>query len=135
MDIRSAFQSQYLAAYDLPADRPVTITIEAVEVVEVEQETGGTKGRPAIRAAKARKLWLLNKTNSELLAAMWGYETEAWIGKRVSIAREKVRFGRETVDGIRVQGSPDLDHDLKATVKLPRKRPREVVLTKTLASE
>jgi hypothetical protein len=134
MDIRSAFTGKYLAAADIPAGREVTVTIEAVSMVDVELEAGGVQSRALVAMRAAKKGWLLNRTNAELISAMFGYETAAWAGKRVTIGRAKVKFGRDTVDGIRVIGSPDLDADRRAEVKLPRKKPQAVVLRRTGAS-
>jgi hypothetical protein len=134
MDIRSAFTGKYLAAADIPAGREVTVTIEAVSMVDVELEAGGVQSRALVAMRNAKKGWLLNRTNAELISAMFSYETAAWAGKRVTISRAKVKFGRDTVDGIRVIGSPDLDSDRRAEVKLPRKKPQAVVLRRTGAS-
>lgn len=133
MDIRSAFTGKYLAAADLPAGREITMTIEGVSMVDVELEAGGVQSRALVSIRGAKKGWLLNRTNAELVSAMFGYETGEWHGKRVTIGRAKVKFGRDTVDGIRVIGSPDIAADVRAEVKLPRKKPQPVTLRRIVA--
>jgi hypothetical protein len=100
-------------------------------MVDVALAKGGVESRAMVSMKNAKKGWLLNRTNAELISAMFGYETADWQGRRVTISRAKVKFGPDTVDGIRVIGSPDLERDVRAEVKLPRKKPQAVVLRRT----
>jgi hypothetical protein len=59
---------------------------------------------------------VLNKTNSMVLTAAYGDETDAWIGKGVEIWAEPVKLHGESVPGLKVQPArlpaPVPDHHL-----------------------
>jgi hypothetical protein len=134
VNYKAMFKGRFIAAVEIPDGREVTMTIRAVEIVPIEDERGEIRQRPVVSLAGTDRGWVLNRTNAELVAAMFGAETDDWAGKRVTLRSEVVQFGRERVPGIRVCGSPDLRRDLRATVKLPRKRPSEVTLRRTGSS-
>lgn len=130
MDYRAAFTGRYLAAPDLRG-RAATVVIERVDLQPVEDEQGNARDRLIVGLVGKKKAWVLNRTNAELIAAMFGPDTDEWIGHAVTIRAEKVQFGRERVDGLRVQGSPELPADREVEVKLPKKRPQKVTLRRT----
>lgn len=130
MDYRTAFVSKYISAVEIAEGKTRTVKIAKVEVLPVEDENGNARPRLVVSIEGSDRAWIVNRTNAELIAAMFGSETTAWHGKRVVIARESVRFGGQTVDGIRVVGSQDIAKDVQAVVKLPRKRPQTVTLKK-----
>src|SRR6185503_15613718 len=74
---------------------------------------------------------VLNRSNAELLVALFGRDTEGWIGHWVTLGVQQVRMGKDMVPGIRVVGSPELKAPKTVTVKLPRKKPQDVVLRQT----
>lgn len=128
---KAAFAGDFLTAAEL-GGREATITISGMEAVKFAKEEGGSDGKWAasVKERPGRK-FAVNVTNANLIAAMFGDQIEGWIGKRVTLHSEKVRFGGQVTDAIRVMGSPDLDGDVTATVKLPRKKPVQVRLVKT----
>ena len=101
--------------------------------VALEQLEGGAKGveTKAIVSFVERPLQLvLNKTNALALKAMFGRETDAWVGKRVTLYPENIEFEGNDL-AVRVRGSPDLPTNLTFELKLARKKPRQVTLQKT----
>ena len=66
----------------------------------------------------------LNSTNGQSLKAMFGRKPLDWIGKRVTFVPEKDRFGKEVVDAIRIQGSPDIKEPIDVEIRMPRKKPK-----------
>lgn len=111
--------------------RPGTLTIAAVDVEPLPQDDGTERMRGVISFRGTPKQWVLNSTNGQCLRAMFGKHLPDWIGKRVTLACEQDRFGRETVDAIRVQGSPDIAAAIEIEIKLPRRKPRTRHLERT----
>jgi hypothetical protein len=115
-------------------EKPVTMTITGIERVDFEKEDGdGHEKRGVMSFSETERRFVLNKTNIALLAAMWS-TPDASIGHKVTIGPEQVQFGAETVTGIRVLGSPELEAPLTVMVKLPRRKPLKRTLTPTLGA-
>ena len=119
---------------DLFKGRKVTLTIKNVDVEVLEGEKG--KEPKVILFFVERPLDLvLPKTNGFCLKRMFGPNPHNWIGKRVAFFPTTTKFGRETVDCIRVWGSPDLEADMKITVPQGRKKPLEMTMHKVKPGE
>jgi hypothetical protein len=139
MDIRTVLVGEYIAAVEIGDKRP-TVTIDRVEKrriasVAMEGEQSKEKDRAVVFFQGKDRGWVLNKTNALSLAAMFGNETEAWKGKRVTLYAELVQAGRKHELGIRVAGSPDLEAPVSFDLVLPRKRPKKVTLEVTGKAE
>jgi hypothetical protein len=124
--------SQFVAAVEL-GDATPTLTIDSVRVATVESmDPGkGASDKLIVYFAEASKGWIVNSTNGKCLAAMWGDDVRGWIGKRVTLIVEPVRFGGKTLPGIRIKGSPDIGSAIQVEIKMPRKKAtyRELVPT------
>lgn len=127
------FPGRFVKA-DLLNGREVTVTVASVNVDDLPTEKGTVEKRGIVRFRETERALVLNRTNAECLKAMFGPELAAWEGKRVTLYPTKARLGPETVDAIRVRGSPDLAADLTFELRLPRKKPTRVTLTKTVAA-
>ena len=121
--------SKYIKAAEFNG-RDVTLTITSVKIEELIREDNTKQKKGIIQFAKTDKGWVLNTTNVKCLIAMWGGETDNWVGKRVTLYPE-VNDMSDTGFAIRVRGSPDLAKDLRFTLKLARKKPRPMVLKVT----
>jgi hypothetical protein len=99
--------------------KQITIIIESVEGRR-EQEEGKREKCLLVARLKRRKademqrFWIINSTNKQCMAAMFGDHVEAWCGKRITLKGEDTNMGR----GIRIHGSPDIDKDIEATIDL-----------------
>ena len=98
-------KSTQLNADDLIAG-PRTIRITGVTTGSAEQPVAinfdGDAGRP----------YLPGKSMRRILVAMWGSESDAYIGKRLTLFREPgIRFGSDEVGGIRISHA-DIDRPL-----------------------
>jgi hypothetical protein len=95
---------EYLFAYDLGGqDR--TVTIDRVVGGELTG-TGGKKSKKPLcyfREVKSGKPLALNATNGKAIAAMYGNDTDEWIGKRVTMFATQTQMGGETVECIRIR--------------------------------
>ena len=96
------FPSEYLAAVEFKG-RDVTLTIKSVAMENLRMRDGSTEAKPVLSFAETEKRLVLNKTNADSIAHLYGHEAKAWIRKRVSLYPTQARFGRETVDAIRVR--------------------------------
>jgi hypothetical protein len=96
------FPSKYLKAADLRGKSAV-VKIESIEPrADLQMKSGKTEKKPLVRLAGKEKSWVLNKTNAHLIAEVYGAEVTAWIGCEIVIRSEKVRFGGQSVDAVRV---------------------------------
>lgn len=137
MDALALTPSQYLRAADfgvsLPKNPTYTITRTGLEEMFAFKQSGGDDesvvDKGVIRFQEVKQGWVANKTNVACLAAMFGKETSGWVGKRVTLCIERDNISKQ--DAIRVLGSPDIASAVKATIKLPRKRPIERILKPT----
>lgn len=125
MDVDAFFPSRFIKAVDL-GGKDVTLTIESVVGDELEGEKG-KQFKGIVSFVGAKKKWVLNRTNALCLKALWGRETDAWKGHRVTIY--PTTFNDEPC--IRVKGSPEIDKPLEFELKLPRKKPRQMKLMPT----
>lgn len=130
MHYRSLVPGEYLAAVELEGKEP-TLTIASIKKVQLEQEDGKVKERGVIMFTETTRGLVVNRTNVELLAAMFGPSVEAWIGKRVTLKAEAVRLGPASTVGIRVKGSPELKGPVAVKIKLPRRKEQSVTLVPT----
>lgn len=99
MRIDSAFPSQYLKAADLQG-RAVPVTIDRVEMEDI-----GGDHKPILYFVGKQKGMVLNKTNSNNIALLYGPETEDWNGKPIELFEAMVDFQGKTVPAIRVRPS------------------------------
>lgn len=110
---RKAFDSPYLSSADIVD--PVVLTIRKV-VLEVDR-TKKTKDEfntchwveRELRPGEALKPMILNATNSKFLAQMTGSKwIDDWAGHSVTVwVDNNVRFGKETVEGLRLAKAAD----------------------------
>lgn len=139
MHYKNFFAGDYLSAVEMREKmgaEALVVTITSVKKVRLES-MGPVDGEGASKKEKDRGVcyfkevdrgWVLNRTNAECLVAMWGEETDKWIGKRVALITTMVRLGGKQELGIRVAGSPDLKEPVVAVIKLPRKKAFEMRL-------
>jgi hypothetical protein len=85
------FPSKYLKAADLMG-RAVAVVIAGID----------PRAELQMRLAGKEKAWVLNKTNAHLIAEVYGNEVTGWLGKTVVIRAERVRFGGNMVEAVRV---------------------------------
>lgn len=106
--------------------KQVLLTIKDVDHEELEGEDG--KKTKVIVSFEETPLSLVAcKTNGICLKAMFGPVVADWIGKRVT-------FFPDTWNGepcIRIFGSPDIEQEFDAEVKLPRRKAKTMRMHKT----
>lgn len=121
MDWRSMFEGRYLGSWNLiDADgnrRDVTVTIESVAAEMITGNGGRKAKKPVLRFVGKELPMVIGKTVGKTIAAMYGNDTAAWLGKRITIYPGTTEFGGETVDCIRVRPGipPEPKEDRRAS--------------------
>jgi hypothetical protein len=133
VDFDELFPGRFLKA-GLLGGKNVTLRITAVDVEPLPQDDGRDRKRGIISFAKTDMQLVMNSTNGQCLRAMFGRKVQEWVGKSITLRPDRDRFGRETVDCIRIAGSPDIAATMTCEISLPRKKPRTVTLEKTGAA-
>lgn len=114
MNLDDIFASKYLRAADLKG-RDVPVTIASCEL----QKLPKGEQKLALYFKGKEKGVLLNKTNANRIAAMYGKDTDKWIGKDIVLFPTQVEFQGDMVDAIRVKGVlPNSSGGNVQTVKL-----------------
>jgi hypothetical protein len=103
VDYRKMFDSKYIGSWDLPKDRDAVVKVSKVEAGELVAEGNKKSRKPVVSfQGKQRKL-ALNKTNARIMHKLFGPDTTTWIGKVIAIYPTTTKFGRETVDCVRIR--------------------------------
>jgi arabinogalactan endo-1,4-beta-galactosidase len=100
MNINDQFPSKYLKASDLQG-RNVT-----VKMARVEHEKIGDDEKPILYFQGKERGVVLNKTNANNIAAIYGYETDDWYGKEITLVEAMVDFQGKSVPAIRMKAPP-----------------------------
>ncbi len=97
MDIIAAFPSKYIKAADLGGK---TVRLK---IIKVEVEKLGDDLRPVIGFHGTAKSLVLNKTNANVITAVYGRETDNWIGKDIDLYEAQVEYQGKLGPAIRVR--------------------------------
>lgn len=98
MDINAAFPSKYVRACDLQGqDR--TLAISSV----VMDDVGDHEPKPVVYFNGTDKGLVLNKTNANVIAGLYGPNTDGWIGQRITLFPTQTDFQGKQVECIRVR--------------------------------
>lgn len=97
MRISTAFPSNYLKAGDLDG-RTVRTVMDRVDM-----ETIGDDEKPVLYFQGKEKGIVLNKTNANNIAQVYGDDTDDWSGKEIMLFPAMVDFQGRTVEAIRVR--------------------------------
>ncbi len=99
MKLSELYPSRYLKSDDLDG-KEKTLTIKNIRMEEMGQEK---EEKPVVSFSNTDKELVLNKTNGLVVASLYGEDTDAWIGKHITIYPTRVPFGGKLVDSIRVR--------------------------------
>lgn len=115
MLISQAFPSEYLRAADLQG-RNIRVTISHVEMRDV-----GDDNKPVLFFQGKEKGVVMNKTNSNNIAAAYGDDTDGWGGKEVVLYEAMVDFQGRSVAAIRIR--PPMAKDGPSRAQPQQQRP------------
>ena len=126
MNADSLIPGRFIKAVDLgstlPPEPTYTITAVVLERVPDIKNPGKEVVKGIVGFRDIEQGWVMNRTNVECIKAMFGAETDGWLGKRVTLCQEAVKMPTGATElGIRVKGSPDIDREIIAEWKPARK--------------
>ena len=97
------FPSAYLSGPELRGES-VDVTIKAIEPRhELKRSDDTIDHKPVVTLVEYEKKWVMNKTNGQTIADIYGPEAMNWIGKRVTLFAKKVKAFGKVHDAIRVK--------------------------------
>ena len=131
MDYELLFPGRFLKSVEFKG-QDVTLTIASLRLEELEGDSG-KKMKAIVSFRETKKEWVMNRTNAECIKAMFGRETNAWIGKRVTLFPDAYTdpFTKKLGTAIRVKGSPEIRDSVNASFKLGRKGVVTMTLVRT----
>ena len=98
---------------------PNSDQLDAVELVAPRTFTIDTGSRPGVRDGKSvaeiklvdfPRVWRPSKGMLDVLAACWGTDAKAWVGRRVTLYCDPdVMFGKDKVGGVRISHISHID--------------------------
>jgi hypothetical protein len=95
---RKFFEEKYLGAWVMDdAGRDLTVEIERLQIEEVMNPDTNSKEKKLVVHFRGKKKGMVcNKTNARTVAALYGDNTDEWIGKRITLyATTITAFGKE----------------------------------------
>lgn len=96
MNINNAFPSKYLKSGDVE-NGDLVLTIARVTTETVGQGADAEQ-KPIVYFTETEKGLVLNKVNANSISNLYGPETDAWTGRRISLFSTEVDFaGRPTL--------------------------------------
>ncbi|MFA6134689.1 MAG: hypothetical protein WC869_11805 [Phycisphaerae bacterium] len=103
-NVNDVFPTKYLSAGDLKG-QTVRLTIGEVTVETLGQGRQAQQ-KPVLYFRGKTKGLALNKTNTNAIAAVYGPETDDWIGAEIDVYPTKVEYAGDQVDAIRLKVVP-----------------------------
>jgi hypothetical protein len=101
MRLHEAFPSTYLKHADLQG-RAFRVTIKGYSIEEIGQ--GADKDtKPVLAFRQTAKKLVLNRTNANAIAEVYGDDLDAWDGKLIELYPDRTGFGGKMVDCLRVR--------------------------------
>lgn len=153
MNVNEIGDFKYMDAFDV-GDRDITVTVKTIQKEGIERPGGDADEKGVMYFEKARKGLILSNTNLKTLARLYGPETDAWTGKRVTLYVERnVKAFGKLFDVVRVRpvvpppvkpksreevkaDTADLYGDEKETPTLPGSSiPGEVISTSEIGDD
>lgn len=102
MNVYDLFPTRFVAAADLNG-KQFTLTIRSVTLEDMQSHDQKTVTKPCLWFTNATKGMVLNKTNTMIIADLYGPETDAWAGKKITIYATKVRAFGKLEEAVRVR--------------------------------
>lgn len=97
MDVNTVFSGDSLKAADLQG-REIPVIISQVNMKKFDN---GNK--LVLHFEGKKKILVCNKTNAKRISAMYGSNTDLWIGNEIVLYTDQVEFQGDLVDAIRVK--------------------------------
>jgi hypothetical protein len=102
--LSDVFPSKYIKASDLE-EGDLTLTMDDIKQELVGQGQEATK-RWVVTFDETTKSLVLNKTNAQSIAKLYGEDTDHWIGNQIILYLSETSFQGDMVPCIRVRSKP-----------------------------
>ena len=100
INMNDAFPSKWLKADDIERDTTVTITNVTIESI------GDDERKPVVWFQGFDKGMVMNKTNATNVSSCYGPDTDAWIGRQMTLATAMVDFQGRSTRALRLYPPP-----------------------------
>lgn len=103
-DYRSMYDLNYIYSFDLKG-RDVTVTIGEVKAATIKGSDQKEQKKPIVyfRESRDKRGLVLCKTNAKTVAAMYGNDTDKWVGRRITLYPTQVSAFGAQVEAIRIR--------------------------------
>ncbi len=101
MDMNQAFPSEYIKSADLQG-KEVPLIIDHVVMKDVGQ-ANAPDIKPVVYFKGTEKGLILNKTNSNTVCEMYGYESDMWCDKPITLITIQTEYQGKPCLGLRVK--------------------------------
>ena len=102
-DVMTMFTpSKWLTWPDLKGKEWV-LTITGVVAGEVVGTDGKASKKPVLSFKESPKPFAISKTDARTIATLYGRDTAAWTDKQITVFPTTTRFGKDTVECVRVK--------------------------------
>jgi len=101
--VNEMFPSKYLSAADLGGQDLIVTIKDVMSEYITDQEADEEVEKFIVLFEENPKGLMLNKTNTGTIAALYGNDTDNWIGERVTLFPTQVQYMKKMVDAIRVR--------------------------------
>ena len=71
--------------------KTVTLTMATVNVEKLKNNRGQEEKKYVVYFDESQKGLVLNKTNAKIISRLYGPETNAWTGQRITLYAEEIR--------------------------------------------
>lgn len=102
MKLSEMYPSNYLGKDDVPV--PIVLSMDWVSLEDIKSERGKEQ-KPVLHFCEEQsKDMILNKTNAEEIAAIYGEDSDRWHGKPIEIWLDpSIMFAGKRCGGLRVR--------------------------------
>jgi hypothetical protein len=102
MNRNDLFPSKYFKAADL-GGKAIDLVIRSATLEMMKNMQGGNESKLVLSFVNQSKALVVNRTNYDAIADLYGDETEDWGGKRIQLYPTKASIGGKSVDAVRVR--------------------------------
>ena len=116
MNADAMFPSKYIKASDIGDHKPV-VKVASIEIEELGNAEEGKEKKPVLYFENREKGLVCNKTNWNTMIALYGGETDNWIGKPIRLQSMEVAFKGKMSMSVRIslQKPDSTPKDVKST--------------------
>ncbi len=101
---KNFLDKDYLGSHNLEIGEELLVTIAKFEgEEEVRNTKGGTSAKQVVYFKEEVPKMIMNITNGNTIASLYGSHPDKWIGKQIQIYSTQVPFGKKQVDALRVR--------------------------------